>query len=218
MPSSDRITVRRGAEHALYEGAEILRILEDGLIAHVAAQTKDGPLVLPMAYGVHENVMYLHGALANALLKSSTDSEICATVTIVDGLVLAKTAFNHSMNYRSVVIRGSGRVVTDRHEQMVALRAITDHVAPLWDTTRELTENEIRATRVVALPLTEMSAKIRSGGATNDPEDADIPFWSGHVPITSRFGDPIQNSDALGEMPAVVARLSGLDAYNRQER
>jgi len=214
---TDRTSVRRGAEHAIYEQAEIMRILENGLVAHVATQTQDGPLVLPMAYGLRENFMYLHGALANALLKSSTDCEICATVTIVDGLVLAKTAFNHSMNYRSVVIRGQGREVNDYVEKLIALRAITDHVAPLWDTTRPLTETEIRATRVVALPLIEMSAKVRVGGAINDPDDSDIPFWSGHVPITSRLGDPIQNSDALAEIPEVVARLSGLDLHNRHQ-
>lgn len=214
---SDRTSLRRGAKHALYGRAEINLILREGLVAHVAVNTPQGPLVLPMAYGVNDEVMYLHGALANALLGASADCEMCATVTIIDGLVLAKTAFNHSMNYRSVVIRGQGRVVNDYDEKLRALRAITDHVAPLWDTTRPLTETEIRATRVVALPLIEMSAKVRVGGAINEPEDTDIPYWSGYVPIISQFRDPIENSDALAEIPEVVARLSGLDPHHRHQ-
>jgi len=126
-PMSQRTTVRRGASHAACGRADPLAILRAGQCAHVGVNTADGPLVLPMAYGVTPEVMYLHGALANPLLKAGTEG-ICATVTLLDGLVIAKTSFNNTMNYRSVVVRGTPRQVTDEAERLVALRVITDHI------------------------------------------------------------------------------------------
>ena len=214
-PMSPRTTVRRGAKRAHYDPAEIRAVLRDGLIAHVAVNTEQGPLVLPMVYGIDGDTMYLHGALANSLLKAGADNEVCATVTIVDGLVFAKNAFNHSMNYRSVVVRGKARVVTDAEENDRALRAMTDHVVATWDTVRPPNESELRATRVVAIPLDEMSAKIRRGGAINEEIDADAAVWSGHVPMTTTFGAPVTNDDAGAPVPSRVAALQGRDAHSR---
>ena len=182
-PFSNRTTVRRGAKRAEYDRDTMLGVLRDGSIAHVAVTTPEGPLVLPMIYGCTPETMYLHGALANSLLKAGAETEVCATVTIVDGLVVAKNPFNSSMNYRSVVVRGRARIVTDPTEHLLALRMMTDHIVPMWDVSRTPSEANLRATRVLALPLDEMSGKIRNEGALNDPEDADAPFWSGHVPI-----------------------------------
>ncbi len=212
-PASDRTTVRRGAKRAEYGQEKILEILRSGSVAHVGVNTSDGPLVLPMVYGVTDDVMYLHGALANSLLKSGIDAEICATVTIVDGLVFAKTPFNHSMNYRSVVVRGKARVVEDEEEVMHALRLMTDHIVPTWDVTRNPSASEIRATRIVALPLDEKSAKVRTGGAINDSDDVDTAVWSGYIPITSTFGTPVSNDDAGADVPAEVLRAVGRDVH-----
>ena len=212
-PASDRTTVRRGAKRAEYGHENILEILRSGSVAYVGVNTSNGPLVLPMVYGVTDDVMYLHGALANSLLKSGIDTEVCATVTIVDGLVFAKTPFNHSMNYRSVVVRGKARVVEDEEEVMHALRLMTDHIVPTWDVTRDPSPSEIRATRIVALPLDEKSAKVRTGGAINDPDDVDTAVWSGYIPITSTFGTPVSNDDAGADVPAEVLRAAGRDVH-----
>ena len=208
-----RTTVRRGTNRAEYRVEEMHEILRAGSVAHVAVITEEGPLVLPMVYGIGEGVMYLHGALANSLLKAGANADICATVTILDGLVYAKTPFNHSMNYRSVVVRGTARVVEDEQEVMRALQLMTDHVVPTWDTTRRPSASEIRATRVIALPLTEMSAKIRAGGAINVPEDEGAEYWSGQIPVTTIYGAPISNDDAGAEMPEVIRNLEGRDLH-----
>lgn len=212
-PTSARTTVHRGAKRAEYERENVLAILREGSVAHVAVTTGEGPMVLPMVYGIANHQMYLHGALANGLLKSGASHDICATVTIVDGLVLAKTPFNHSMNYRSVVVRGTARLVSDEVEILVALRAITDHIVPTWDITRPVSASEIRATRVVALQLDEMSAKIRTGGPVNAVEDADEQYWCGVVPLVTRFESPIANADSVGDVPSVVRDLAGADLH-----
>ena len=192
---------------------EMHEILRAGSVAHVAAITEEGPLVLPMVYGIGDGVMYLHGALANSLLKAGANTDICATVTILDGLVYAKTPFNHSMNYRSVVVRGAARIVSDELETLQALQLMTDHVVPTWDVVRRPSASEIRATRVIALPLAEMSAKVRTGGAINVPEDEGAEYWSGYVPVSTIYGAPISNEDAGADIPAVIRNLEGRDLH-----
>ena len=215
-PSSDRTTVRRGAKRAEYGQENILEILRAGSVAHVGVNTSDGPLVLPMAYGLTDDTMYLHGALANSLLKSGADTDICVTVTIIDGLVFAKTPFNHSMNYRSVVVRGAARVVEDDEEVMCALQLMTDHIVPTWNTTRNPSPGEIRATRIIALPLDERSAKVRAGEAINEEDDRDLAVWSGYMPVSSVFGAPISNSDSGAEIPEEVLRIVGYDMHRKR--
>jgi nitroimidazol reductase NimA-like FMN-containing flavoprotein (pyridoxamine 5'-phosphate oxidase superfamily) len=168
-----------------------------------------------MVYGLTNDTMYLHGALANSLLKAGADTDICVTVTIVDGLVIAKTPFNHSMNYRSVVVRGKARVVEDDEEVMLALQLMTDHIIPTWDVTRNPSQSEIRATRIIAVPLDEKSAKVRTGEAINDSVDDGAAFWSGYVPITSTFGSPVSNSDSGADTPAEVLQRVGQDIHIR---
>lgn len=207
-PMSLRTTVRRGASHAEYGREEILEILRAGQIAHVGVNTSDGPLVLPMAYGVTPEVMYLHGALANSLLKAGTDG-VCATVTLLDGLVIAKTSFNNTMNYRSVVVRGTPRLVTDEAERLVALRVITDHIVANWEHLRPPSESELRATRIIALPLDEMSAKVRTGPPVNDDVDADAPHWCGEIPLVSAWAAPVTAPDSGAALPASIAAITG---------
>lgn len=207
QPMSQRTTVRRGASHAEYGRDEILAILRAGQIAHVGVGTDEGPLVLPMAYGVSGDVMYLHGALANSLLKASSNG-VCATVTLLDGLVIAKTSFNNTMNYRSVVVRGTPRPVTEEAERLDALRIITDHIVANWEHLRPPSESELRATRIIALPLEEMSAKVRTGPPVNDDVDAEAAHWCGEIPLVSAWGAPVTAPDSGAALPLSIAGLA----------
>lgn len=173
-------------------------ILDEGIVAHVGVITDDGPVVLPMAYGRTDDTLYLHGAVGNALLGGGADAELCATVTLLDGLVLARTPFHNSMNYRCVVVRGRGRRVEDPAEHERALRIITDHVVATWDHGRPPTPSDLRRTLVLALPLTEASAKVRRGDPVDEPQDLEGPHWAGTVSVTTTFGPPMPAADLAG--------------------
>ncbi len=207
--------LRRGADRAVYEPAEIEAILDVGVVAHVGVDSGDGPIVLPMAYGVADGKLYLHGALANALLRAGSGVDVCATVTILDALVVARTPFHNSFNYRSVVIRGTANKVDDPDEKVAALKVINDHIVDTWDTARPPSESDIRRTLVLAVPLTEASAKVRSGDPIDDDEDMDGPHWSGLLPLMSTWGDPVSAADLRGEteIPTAVVELGGTNAH-----
>lgn len=216
-PPSDRVRVRRLPSRARYRRSEVLGILDAGLVAHVGVVTPQGPLVLPMAYGRDESHIYLHGALANHLLGSGADREVCITVTHLDGLVMARTPFHNSMNYRSAVVRGRARRVTDDDRKLRALRLITDHIAPNWDTGRRPSPSDLRATSVVEVPLAEASAKVREGGPKDEPADMSGPWWAGLVPLTTRFRPPVSSPDLSvdAEPPTSIAALAGLTPDER---
>ena len=208
---SSRTKLRRGADPAAYEIYTIRRILDAGLIAHVGVQTPDGPLVLPMAYGRDDEKLYLHGAAANHLLGSGDGHDICVTVTHVDGLVMARTPFHNSMNYRSVVVRGLATKITDPDEKLRALKIITDHVVANWDEGRPVSEIDNKKTLVLEMPLTEASAKIRSGDPIDEPDDMAGPWWSGVIPVETRFGEATAAADFTGSnpMPTQYGALAG---------
>lgn len=210
-PASDRVRLRRGANRAEYDRAAMFAVLDAGLIAHVGVVTDDGPIVLPMAYARTDDELYLHGSVANAMLRAAVGTDICVTVTIVDGLVIGRSAFHNSMNYRGVVVRGVARRVDDPDEHLRALAMISDHVVANWDTARPATATEIRKTMVVAVALDEVSAKIRAGDPIDDPEDLDGPFWAGHVPIESHFRAPVPSGDLPAGVatPAAIVTLDG---------
>jgi hypothetical protein len=210
-PSSDRVRVRRGAIRAEYDRDAIFRVLDAGLIAHVGVTTDSGPIVLPMAYGRTDDWLYLHGSAANAALRAAVDCDVCVTITIVDGIVVGRSPFHNSMNYRGVVIRGTARLVDDRDEHVDALRLVSDHVVATWDSGRPPTDLEIRKTMVIAVPLVEMSAKIRTGDPIDEPEDLDGPHWGGHVPIRSVWEAAVSARDLLDEVevPSAIASLGG---------
>jgi len=210
-PASNRTKVRRGADRAVYEQDEVRRILDDGLIAHVGVQTADGPLVLPMAYGRDDENLYLHGAAANHLLGTGEGQEICVTVTHVDGLVMARTPFHNSMNYRSVVVRGRAEKIDDGAEKARVLKIITDHIVPNWELTRPASEIDIRKTIVLSLPLAEASAKVRAGDPIDEPDDVAGPWWAGVVPLSSRFEAPYPSADLASgaDVPEAYAALGG---------
>lgn len=182
---SERVRVRQHAERATYDLDAALAILDAGLVAHVAVVRDDAPMVIPMAYGRIGTTVYLHGGGSSTLLRGMAQgATTCVTVTLLDGLVLARSAFKHSMNYRSVVAVGQARTVTDSDEHLAGLRAVTDHNLPgRWDSLREPTRKEIAATQVLAFALEEFAVKSRSGPPLDAAEDLDQPVWAGEIPL-----------------------------------
>jgi uncharacterized protein len=200
-----RTTVRRLAERARYERATVNAILDEGMVAHVGFVTDVGVCVLPMAYGRVDDRLYLHGATGNAMLRALSGGDVCVTVTLVDGLVLSRSAFHHSMNYRSVVVVGRAEQVVDADEVMNALLAIVDHVAAgRSETCRKPTPAEVRKTRVVRLRIDEASAKVRTGPPVEDADDLRLAFWGGVVPVTTTFGTPIADEFVAPGLAAPV--------------
>jgi nitroimidazol reductase NimA-like FMN-containing flavoprotein (pyridoxamine 5'-phosphate oxidase superfamily) len=166
-------------------------VLDAGLICHLGVIADGAPRVLPTGYGRLGDTLYLHGSSANATFMAGGGQQVCVTVTHLDGLVCARSVFNHSMNYRSAMIFGAARLVTDPAEQALALRTITEHLTPgQWSYARQPTKKELAATSVLALPLAEASVKIRSGGPSDEPEDHAADLWAGVVPVTMTFGEP----------------------------
>ena len=207
---SARTTVRRLPERGRYDRAAVHAVLDEGLVAHVGLATDDGPVVIPMLYGRDGDRLLLHGSAASRLLRGgSKGAELCVTVTLVDGLVLARSAFHHSMNYRSVVVIGTATAVEDLAERRAALDRVVDHIVPgRRPDVRPPTEKEVRATLVLALPLDECSVKVRTGGPKEEPEDMDLPVWAGVIPVTTAYGTPIPDADLAGD-PPVPAYASG---------
>jgi uncharacterized protein len=200
---SERTRVHRLAKRASYDAADIHAILDEGLICHVAWTDEDGgPRMLPSIHARVGDTLYLHGSRAGRPWKHlASGAEVAVAVTVVDGLVLARSAFNHSMNYRSVVIFGAAREVTDPEELHVASRAITRHIAPgREDDTRMPTEDEYRQTLLLAVPIDEASAKIRTG-PPGDNEEAGAPYWAGVVPLSLQAGAPIPAPDMPTPIP-----------------
>ena len=210
-PATDRVRLRRGPTNAEYDRDAILEVLDAGLVAHVGVITPDGPIVVPMAYGRNDEWLYVHGSVANATLRAAVGQDICVTVTIVDGMIVGRCPFHNSMNYRGVIVRGVARRVDDPAEHVAALRLVSDHVLPTWDTAREPTAIEVRKTMVVAVALHEMSGKVRLGGPMDEPEDLDGPHWAGQVPIRSVWDPPVPSADLPAGIPVPdgIAALAG---------
>lgn len=181
-----------------YDRAAIHAILDEGLVASVGFVADEQPFVIPMAYARLGDDLVLHGARASRALGSAAGgARLCVTVTILDGLVLARSAFHHSLNYRSVVVLGTARVISAPEERRLALRAIVDHILPgRWDQVRPPDHKELAATRVLALPIAEASAKLREGGPLDDEQDMNQPCWAGHLPLALvPVGPPIPDGE-----------------------
>ena len=182
-----RSTVRRRAQRGIYDRALVDAILDEGMVCHVGLRRDEGTIVLPMAYGRIDDELFLHGARSAALLQAMADGiEACVCVTLLDALVLAKSAFHHSMNYRSVVLFGRARLLEAASEKLRALTAIVEHKLPgRMSECRAPTSEELAATNVLAFPIQEGSAKVRTGGPIEDPADEALEYWSGVVPISA---------------------------------
>ncbi len=209
-PPSQRSTLKRGAANAVYDPAQIRSILKAGMLAHVGVTTPDGPIVLPMVYGLDDESIYLHGSVANAMLRSGKDQDVCVSVTLLDGLVIARTPLHNSMNYRSVVIRGTARRVEDPAEKVRTLRIINDHIVANWDTARPPSESDLRQTMVLAVGLSDAAAKVRTGDPRDEPEDVQGPWWAGVIALRTVAGQPTASAD-LASGIAVPDAIGGFE-------
>ena len=208
-----RTRVQRLPDRGKYDRETVHAILDQGFVCHVGFVVEGQPFVIPTNYARVDEVLYLHGSSASRMLKTlSGGVDVCVTVTHVDGLVLARSAFHHSVNYRSVVALGVAQLMEDPEEKMRALEAFTNHVMPgRWNDIRIPTEQELKATAVLALPLHEVSAKVRVGPAKDDAEDYSLPIWAGVLPLKIVPGEPIND-------PKLIAGLSvppNVRAYSR---
>ena len=187
-----RTRVTRVPDRADYDLATVAAILDAAPICHVGVIDERGfPVVIPTLHARADEQLYLHGSAAGRTIKAAGSSEICVTATLVDGLVLARSAFHHSINYRSVVIFGTGEVVEDEAGKLDALEAFTEKLIPgRWDDVRPPTRQELNGTAVVRLPIDESSAKVRTGGPIDEPEDYGLPVWAGTVPLRVVAGAP----------------------------
>jgi nitroimidazol reductase NimA-like FMN-containing flavoprotein (pyridoxamine 5'-phosphate oxidase superfamily) len=200
-PPTDRTRLRRASDRGRYDHETIAAILDEGMVAHVGFALDGRPWVMPMAYARIGDQLYLHGAVGNhALGAIAAGAEVCVTVTILDGLVLSRSAFHHSMNYRSVMVFGTGRPVDDPAEQRRAADALVEHIVPGRSAdTRSPTELELRATRIIAVAIEEASAKLRTGPPKEDHADLGLGHWAGVLPLRLAAGAPIQHVEAPGD-------------------
>jgi nitroimidazol reductase NimA-like FMN-containing flavoprotein (pyridoxamine 5'-phosphate oxidase superfamily) len=191
-----RTRLVREADRAVYDRKAAYLILDEGFLCHVGFVADGQPFVIPTSYGRKDASLYIHGSAASRMLRQMKDGvPVCVTVTLLDGLVLARSIFNHSMNYRSVVVLGKATLVEDAEEKLEALRLLSEHIIPgRWADARQPNERELKATSVLRLPIEEFSAKVRVGPVVDDEEDYSFPTWAGVVPLEMKTGTPIDDA------------------------
>jgi hypothetical protein len=209
---TERTQVRRLPARAAYDSVTVFKILDEGFVCHIGFVVDGQPYVIPTGYARAGDTLYMHGSPASRMLRTLAEGvSVCVTVTLLDGLVLARSAFHHSMNYRSVVILGRAKVVEGREEKLRALEALTEHVIHgRWKDVRHPSESELKATVVLALPLAEVSAKVRTGPPKDDEEDYQLPIWAGVLPLpmTPSIPQPDPRLVAGVELPGYVRNYS----------
>jgi len=198
MPTA-RTRVVREADRAVYDRETVYRILDEGFLCHAGFVVDGQPFVIPTSFGRKDATLYIHGSAASRMLRQMKDGvPVCITVTLLEGLVLARSIFNHSMNYRSVVVLGKATLVDDPEEKLAALRILSEHILPgRWADSRQPNERELKATSVLRVPIEEFSAKVRQGPAIDDEEDYSFPTWAGVVPLEMVAGAPIDDARLL---------------------
>ena len=211
MPTT-RTRVVRESERGVYDREAAYRILDEGFICNVGFAVDGQPFVIPTSYGRKDANLYIHGSAASRMLRQMKDGvAVCVTVTLVDGLVLARSVFNHSMNYRSVVILGRATLVDDPEEKFTALRVLSEHILPgRWDDARQPNERELKATSVLRVPIEEFSAKVRTGPPIDDAEDYAFPTWAGVLPLGMKVGEAISDPklDPTRKVPVYAKNYS----------
>lgn len=211
-PTADQGTrIRRVPERGHYDRATIDQILDASLVAHVGFVDGSVPHVIPMGMARRGDELLLHGSTASRLMRTlAAGADVCVTVTHLDGVVVARSAFHSSMNYRSAVVYGQARALTDPDEKLDALRTLTDHLIPgRWAEVRPPTEQELKATLVVSVPLNRGAAKIRTGPPADDPADMDSPVWAGVIPLTTVAGELQPDNGVDAAVPESVQRFRG---------
>ena len=194
-----RTRVVREAHRGVYDRDTAYRILDEGFLCHVGFIADGQPFVIPTSYGRKDASLYIHGSAASRMLRQMKDGvPVCVTVTLLDGLVLARSVFNHAMNYRSVVVLGKATLVDDAEEKIEALRLLSEHILPgRWADARQPNERELKQTSVLRVPIEEFSAKVRVGPPIDDEEDYSFPTWAGVVPLEMVAGKPIDDLRVL---------------------
>jgi uncharacterized protein len=201
-----RIRVVREAQRGVYERAAAYEILDEGFICHVGFMVDGQPFVIPTGYGRSSDNLYIHGSAASRMLRNLNKGiPVCVTVTLLDGLVLARSIFNHSMNYRSVVVLGTAVAVLEAKEKLEALKLLSEHILPgRWAESRQPNERELKQTLVLRLPIEEFSAKVRQGPPMDDEEDYAFPTWAGVIPLEMVAGVPINDPRLDAKTPVPV--------------
>ena len=207
---TSRNRVRRLPARGAYDRATVYSILDEAIVCHAGFVVDGRPFVIPMTYGRRGDTLYLHGSVASRILRSlSGGIDVCVTVTLLDGLVLARSVFHHSLNYRSVVVFGTASEVVSAEEKLDALEALTEHIAPgRWAATRGPSDAEMKATTVLAIPLSEASAKIRKGPPVDDEDDYGLPVWAGVVPLKLTADAPVPDDRLHAEASPLPDALS----------
>jgi uncharacterized protein len=217
LSATPRTTHRRLREQGRSNRAELFAVLRAGLIGHLGVPTDQGLMVIPTVYGFDDQQAYVHGSVASRSLAA--DADVCLTVTIVDGLVLARSVFEHAVNYRSAMIYAQPRIVADPAEKLAGLRLLSEHLAPgQWDYTRQPSRKELAATRLLALSLAEASVKVRSGPPTDaDSPDAALGLWAGELPLDTRWLQPVPDPELpAGQVaPRHIQFRAGMQAHPR---
>lgn len=212
QPATERTRVVREPQRGAYDRETIYRILDEGLVCHVGFSVDGQPFVIPTLYARVGDAVYFHGSAASRMLRNVGEgANVCLTVTLTDGIVLARSVFNHSMNYRSVVALGKATVVDTAEEKFEALRAFTGKILPgRWDDARQPNDKELKATSVLRLPLTEVSAKIRTGPPEDDAPDYALRVWAGVIPLRTVADAPIRDErcDPAIPVPAYAGQYS----------
>jgi nitroimidazol reductase NimA-like FMN-containing flavoprotein (pyridoxamine 5'-phosphate oxidase superfamily) len=195
FPLTERTTLKRLPQRGVYDRQLVFAILDEGFICHVGFVADGKPIVIPTGYARADNQLLIHGSAASRMLRTlKTGIDVCVTVTLLDGLVLARSAFNHSMNYRSVVVFGKATAIEAADAKLNALRALSEQMIPgRWDEVRQPTDKELKATTVLSLPLEEVSAKVRTGPPHDDTEDYALEVWAGVLPLKLVAGEPFND-------------------------
>ena len=194
-PISNRNRVKRISNNSDYSKETVHAIIDEALFCHLGIIHDGKPVVIPTIHARMGDQIVFHGSNASRLLKISNNNEICVTITLLDGLVMARSLFNSSMNYRSAVIFGKGEIIKDHDERMAAFKSITDHIAPgRWDDARQPNNSELKQTSVVRMPIDEASAKISMGPPDDEDEDYALDYWAGVIPINQTYGEPESDS------------------------
>jgi len=207
---TSRTRIVREPQRAVYDREAVNQILDEAFLCHIGFVADGQPYVIPTSYGRDGDVLYIHGSAASRMLRNLDQGvPVCITVTLLDGLVLARSVFNHSMNYRSVVILGTARLVDDPAEKLAALRALSEHILPQrWDDSRQPNEKELKATSVLRIPIEEFSAKVRVGPPIDDEEDYSFPTWAGVIPLEMKTGAPIRAERCQQDLPSYLLNYS----------
>lgn len=206
FPVTPNTKISRSAKRGVYDEATIYQILDEGIFCHIAYILDGQPMMIPTGYCRMDNKIYIHGSVGSHFMRNLADGRrVCLTVSFVDGLILARSAFSHSVNYRSVVVFSHAEVVTDEQERWDALEAFTNQVIPgRWEEVRQPNTKEMKATMVIAFEIEEASAKVRTGGPNDDEEDYQWPVWAGVLPLKLQAQAPVTDSKMMHDMPVPV--------------